>query len=51
MAENNKDILAGLTCPRQLYGYDLKIFIKKLSDAGHQTLICGDFNSEYIKME
>ena len=27
MAENKKDIPTGITCPRQLYGHDLKHFI------------------------
>ena len=36
-----------ITCPRQLFGYDLKRFVDQKRLEGHQVILMGDFNSEY----
>ena len=50
MAEN-KDHLPTNTCPRQLFGMDLKNVISEYIDLGHQIIVMGDFNSEYAKLK
>ena len=47
---NKKDIPEKIACPRQLFVHDLKITINKKIDEGHQLIISGDFNSEYIQL-
>ena len=51
MAENATEIPEGITCPRQLYGHDLKKFINSKSEAGHQVIVLGDFNSNYVDLQ
>ena len=46
MAEN-KTTLPDTTCPRQLFGIDLKAAIEAKVELGHQIIVMGDFNSEY----
>ena len=50
MAENKTKYPLDITCPRQLYGFDLKNFIQEKSNEGHQILIMGDFNSQYCEL-
>ena len=45
--ENKDNIPENNTCPRQLFGFDLKQKIEELTPEGHQLIIKGDFNSEY----
>ena len=47
MSENKNILHVNISCPRQLFGYDLKLMVDKLSAAGHHIIIQGDFNSEY----
>ena len=39
-----------ITCPRQLFGHDLKEMVTKFTSAGHNIIIQGDFNSEYEQL-
>ena len=50
MAENTEEI-PEVTCPRQLFGIDLKNAIENRLDSGHQIIVMGDFNSEYTKLK
>ena len=36
-----------ITCPRQLFGHDLKEMVPYFSAAGHHVISQGGFNSEY----
>ena len=51
MAENRALIPAETTCPRQLYGIDLKLLIEEKAGLGHQIIVCGDFNSDYPELK
>ena len=51
MAENNNLLPNNLTCPRQLFGHDLKTFSEEKTEAEHQLLVCGYFNSEYSDLK
>ena len=46
MSENNSD-MHNVTCPRQLFGKDLRSELKNKLDAGHNLIVQGDFNSHY----
>ena len=46
MAKNKENIPA-VTCPRQLFGQDLKAEIGRFLDKGHSLIVMGDFNSQY----
>ena len=50
MAENKADFPNNISCPQQLFGYDLKQFIEENMGLGHNLLVCGDFNSDYTKL-
>ena len=44
----NKNALPmNITCPRQLFGHDLKEMVPYFSAAGHHVISQGGFNSEY----
>ena len=43
----HKAQLQDVTCPRQLFGKDLRLELKSKLDAGHNILVQGDFNSNY----
>ena len=43
----HKDNLPDIDCPRQLFGYDLKIELESKQELGHNILVLGDFNSKY----
>ena len=43
----HKDNLPDIDCPRQLFGYDLKIELESKQELGHNILVLGDFNSQY----
>ena len=49
MAKNKADI-PDVTCPRQLFGIDLKAEIGRYIDKGHSIIVMGDFNSHYEKL-
>ena len=51
MAQHPDKIPDAITCPRQLFGYDLKLLIESFQSADHQLVIMGDFNSEYTEIE
>ena len=46
MAEQKGSIPDNITCPRQLFEYDLRRRIGEYSNIGKQLIVCGDFNSE-----
>ena len=46
----HKDTLPDIACPRQLFGYDLKIEIDRKQELGHNILVLGDFNSHYSNL-
>ena len=48
MSKNRTSIPAGMTCPRQLLGHDLKSEIDKLIVDGHQVIIAENFNADYF---
>ena len=50
MAEN-KSQLPDTTCPRQLFGIDLRQALNNKIDQGHNLLVMGDFNSEYSNLK
>ena len=50
MAEHKNKYPGNITCPRQLYGYDLNFLIEQKSNAGHKIMVLGDFNSEYTNL-
>ena len=50
IAEHRADIPNTL-CPRQLFGMDLKNVIEECINLGHQILVMGDFNSDYVKLK
>ena len=50
MAENHADMPENITCPRQLYGHDLKILLENKAALGHQLVVSGDFNSDYTSL-
>ena len=47
MAEKLGEIPNNTVWPRQIFGHNLKSFIEKQSEVGHQMIVCEDFNSEY----
>ena len=51
MANNKDHIPSHTTCPRQLFGIDLKELIHDKIDQGHQLIVQGDFNSEYLDLQ
>ena len=51
MADSKSILPNNMACPRQLFGHDLKLFIEKKMETGHQLIVCGDFNSEYSKLK
>ena len=51
MAENKALIPLEITCPRQLYGIDLKLRIEEKAGLGHQIIVCGYFNSDYPELK
>lgn len=51
MADNKSTMSDDITCPRQLFGHDLKILIEDFLRKGHQLLACDDFNSEYTELK
>ena len=51
MAQHREDIPPNIQCPRQLFGHDLAHTITQLQQSGHQIIVMGDFNSEYIKLK
>lgn len=40
-----------IKCSRQLFGYNLCKFIEKQIEPGHQIIVMGDFNSEYVALQ
>ena len=46
----NKTSLPGTSCPRQLFGIDLKAGSEEKVDLRHHIIAMGDFNSEYIEL-
>ena len=38
------------TCPRQLFGMDLKQVVEDRMNDGHQVILLGDFNTEFEKL-
>lgn len=44
---NNKDSLPDVSCPRQLFGIDLRNELEKYMNKGHKIIAMGDFNSNY----
>ena len=46
----NKENIPDITCPRQLFGLDLKAEIGRYIDKGHSIIVVGDFNSQYEKL-
>jgi len=44
---NPLSIPENITCPRQLFGYDLKCFLEQRMSQGQHIIVMGDFNSEY----
>ena len=50
MAEH-KDELPHTSCPRQLFGIDLKNVITEHITLGYQIIVMGDFNSEYDTLQ
>jgi len=48
---SNHFIPEHITCPRQLFGYDLRKFIEQQIEQGHQIIVMGDFNSEYAVLQ
>ena len=48
---NNKDIPESIVCLRQLFEYDLKTLIDSKIGAGHQNIMAGDFNSDYLRLQ
>ena len=51
IANNRSSIPDDITCPRQLFGYDLSLFLSQLNDQGVKIVLMGDFNSDYPKLE
>ena len=45
-----KEQIPDIKCPRQLFGYDLKIEIGTKIEQGHNILVLGDFNSNYSNL-
>ena len=45
-----KNKVTNTDCPRQLFGMDLKQVLEEKSEAGHQLVVMGDFNSTYDKL-
>ena len=50
MSENESLLPESITCPRQLFGHDLKEFLEKRTEQGDQLIVCGDFNSRYSEL-
>ena len=46
----NKETLPDTSCPRQLFGIDLRLAIEEKLELGHQVIVMGDFNSEYFDL-
>ena len=51
MASNPDKFPDDITCPRDLFGHDLKALVESLQEEGHQVIINGDFNAEYDFLE
>ena len=49
MSEHASSNLA-TSCPRQLFGLDLKLILEQKIREGHQLIIMGDFNSSYDEL-
>ena len=47
MSENESEILECMTCPKQLFGHDLKNFLETRTEQRDRLIVCGDFNSNY----
>ena len=50
MAEH-KNTIPETSCPRQLFGIDLKTEIDASIEQGHNVIVMGDFNSDYSKLK
>ena len=44
---DHKDSIPPTSCPRQLFGLDLKVFVQGKVNQGHNVIVMGDFNSNY----
>ena len=51
MASNPDKFPDDITCPRDLFGHDLKTLVESLQEEGHQVIVNGDFNAEYDFLE
>lgn len=51
MADNPDLIPDDITCPRNLFGFDLKSLVTSLQQEDHQIILMGDFNCEYSILE
>ena len=51
MASNPDKFPSDITCPRELFGFDLKNLVESKQVAGHQIILQGDFNAEYDLLE
>ena len=50
ISENLNDT-SETSCPRQLFGLDLKQKIEEKMELGHQIIVMGDFNSAYKNLK
>ena len=51
MASHPDEFPDDITCPRELFGHDLKRLVESRQIAGHQIILQGDFNAEYDLLE
>lgn len=50
IAQNRDDLPEYITCPRQLFGFDLGNLLTSMNAKGNQLIIMGDFNSSYKEL-
>eukprot|EP00979_Chaetoceros_neogracilis_P017703 scaffold10267_cov270-Chaetoceros_neogracile.AAC.1 len=47
MSHHPEELPPNTTCPRQLFGSDLRTLVKSKMDQGNQIILQGDFNAEF----